>query len=86
MIADSIESIFYNQDRIVTAHDIYRTLRELMESTGEKDNLKDGPAWPPWSYNLLRDTIPVSRKCVDAKVPLEFCPCEEQVYYRPPRP
>lgn len=77
-----MESLFYNQDRIVTGYDIYRTLRELMESTKEKDGLKD--VAPPWSYNVVRDAVPATRACTDAKVPLEFCPCEEEVYYRPP--
>jgi hypothetical protein len=83
-MVDSMGSLFYNQNRIVTGHDIYRTLRELMELAKVKDDLKDRPVVPTWSYNILRDTIPNTRTCSDAKVPPEFCPCEEQVQYRPP--
>ena len=85
-VIDSVESLFLNQGRIVTGHDLYQTLRGLMGSRKEKEYLNDddGKNITPWGYNILRDTIPASRTCNDAKVPLEFCPCEEQVDYRPP--
>ncbi len=30
---------------------------------------------PPWSFNIFRDSIPTSRNCTDAKIPIDFCPC-----------
>lgn len=79
----ALETLHANQDKIVTGHDLYRTLRHLMESSSTKGEAT-GAAVPAWSYDLLQDSIPRTRSCRDAKVPIEFCPCEELVSYRPP--
>jgi len=84
MLGESLEPLFSNQNRIVTGHDLYRTLRELMDPVGEVDKSIANPAIPPWSYNIFHQPIINTRTCVDAKVPQEFCPCEEEVYNRPP--
>lgn len=86
IVGDSLEPLFLNQERIVTSHDIYRTLRDLMVGgmpTDESSSIDD-VVLPPWSYNLFHAIVPTTRTCQDAKVPTEFCLCEEQVEYRPP--
>jgi hypothetical protein len=78
-----VPTLHSNQDKIVTGHDLYRTLRGLMELSLTRTHTT-GAAMPAWSYNVLHDSIPASRTCRDAKVPTDFCPCEELVHYRPP--
>jgi Protein of unknown function (DUF229) len=82
-LAGEITKLYTNQDKVVTGHDVYRTLRDLMESSSTNSRTTGAPV-PPWSYNILRDLIPATRTCEDAKVPIYFCPCEEQVHDRPP--
>ncbi len=84
LAGDSLEALFLNQDRMVTGHDIYRSLRDIMTSISEFESPKNDAAVPTWSYNILHEVVPTSRTCKDAKVPIEFCLCEEQVEYRPP--
>ena len=76
--SDALKTLYSNQNKIATGFDLYRTLREVIST--EAIN----PPVPKWSYNLLHSRIPSDRSCVDAKVPLDFCPCEEQVLDRPP--
>ena len=78
-----ITQLYNNQDKVVTSHDLYRTLRDLMETPSTNGRIMAAQV-PPWSYNVLRDSIPATRTCKDAKVPLYLCPCEEQVHDRPP--
>jgi hypothetical protein len=84
-LGGNLESLFENQDRIVTGHDLYHSLQKLM-MTGLPDEARSKhlSSIPSWSYDLLRDVVPATRTCKDAKVPEQFCLCEEQVEYRPP--
>lgn len=82
---DSLERLFVNQERLVTGHDLYRTLRHVIEPmTQASGQSLDEPNVPSWSYDIFHDIVPEARSCVDARVPIEFCPCEEQVHFRPP--
>jgi hypothetical protein len=83
LAGSSLKTLVQNQDRVATGFDLYRTLRELMEPAID-DTTSNDPPIPGWSYNLLRSPIPADRSCFDAKVPLDFCPCEDQVPKRPP--
>lgn len=67
----SVESLATNQDRLVTGFDIYNSMRSIMDPASM-------PQLPPWSYNLFRDKIPSGRNCIDARIPSEFCPCNEE--------
>merc|ERR1711862_1064633 len=80
----SLDSLFTNQDKLVTGYDLYNTLRSIMTP-----RLKDGKhlikhkkdyrnGIPTWSFNLLQEAVPNNRTCQDAKVPKEFCPCTEE--------
>jgi hypothetical protein len=79
----STQAAVDNQDRLATGFDLYRTIRDLMRGTGV-DEATPEPAIPGWSYNILNSAIPTGRTCVDAKIPVDFCPCEEEVAERPP--
>jgi hypothetical protein len=68
----SIDSLALNQDRLVTGFDLYNTMRHLMVPSTKSDLI----GIPPWSYNLLRQTVPAERNCSEAKIPKEFCPCK----------
>jgi len=78
----SIQTAVENQDRLVNGFDLYRTIRDLMGGTGVLEATPD-PATPGRSYNILNSLIPEGRTCVDAKIPVDFCPCEGEVE-RPP--
>lgn len=85
LVGQSLESLFVNQDRIATGHDLYHSLQKLMMvGLPNTEKSKHQSSIPAWSYNLLRDIVPATRTCKDAKVPEQFCLCEEQVEYRPP--
>jgi len=84
LVGDSgMTQLYANQRKIVTGGDLYLTLRSLMESSSSSGR-NSRAARPPWSYNLIHDSIPATRTCKDAKVPIDFCPCEELVDFRPP--
>jgi hypothetical protein len=78
----SLEALFENQNKLATGFDLYRTIRELMGSG--KTTSGSEPAIPDWSLNLLQTVIPNGRTCRDAKIPVDFCPCEEEAPDRPP--
>jgi hypothetical protein len=78
----SLEALFENQNKLATGFDLYRTIRELMGS-GKTTSISE-PAIPDWSLNLLQTVIPNGRTCRDAKIPVDFCPCEEEAPDRPP--
>lgn len=85
LVGDSLKSLFVNQDRIVTGHDLYQSLlKMMMVGLPNDERAKHLSAVPAWSYNLLHDVVPETRSCKDAKVPEQYCLCEEQVEYRPP--
>lgn len=85
LVGDSLESLLVNQDRVVTGHDLYQTLQRLMMGgLSMSERSKYLASIPAWSYNLLHEVVPATRTCRDAKVPEQFCLCEEQVEYRPP--
>ena len=65
----SLDTLATNQDRLATGYDLYHTFRNLMSS-------KDAAPIPSWSYDLFTSTIPAERSCNDAKIPVDFCPCE----------
>ena len=85
-----IESLFSNQDKLVTGFDLYNTIRQLAipyskkkDSTGRYQKIKPKlPGYksgiPNWSFDLLNEKVPTNRSCQDAKIPIEFCPCLEE--------
>ena len=76
----SIEHFASNQNRLATGFDLYHSMRYLMSPSlfgreREKSKLIFDAGIPPWSYNLLSQTIPRNRNCKEAKIPDGFCPC-----------
>jgi hypothetical protein len=82
----SLESLFANQNKLATGFDLYRTLRELMAFGKDESSAQSSSeaAIPEWSFNLLKTVVPDDRTCTDAKIPVDFCPCEGQGPDRPP--
>jgi hypothetical protein len=87
----SLEVLFQNQDRLATGYDLHRTLRELMSPpntsssrSGSFNTIPKPAELPDWSFNLLRQLIPEGRTCRAAKVPVDFCPCDEESPNRAP--
>lgn len=70
--SQSIDTIASNQDKLVTGFDLYHSIRYLMSPFKDKNKAE---GLPPWSYNLLTQSIPNSRNCKDARIPIIFCPC-----------
>ena len=96
--ASALNTLHQNQDRIATGLDLYRTIRELMlpqqddgsTTPAAMANANPPPPPPPdvmadsSSLNLFYTLIPKDRTCKQAKVPEDFCPCEEQSPNRSP--
>jgi len=70
----SLTTLLENQDRLATGYDLYRTLAEAIVAGNE--TLMPPPS--PWTFNLLHQSIPENRTCVDAKVPLHYCLFESE--------
>jgi hypothetical protein len=64
----SIEQFASNQDRLATGFDIYHSIRYLMSAFNKSKLLFDSGI-PRWSYNLFRESIPLTRGCKEAKIP-----------------
>ena len=75
----SLESLFSNQDKLVTGFDLYKTLRRIImpsildDSSFRDANEKENKILP-WAHNLLQDIIPNGRNCLNARNP-KYCPC-----------
>ncbi len=69
----SIEQFASNQNRLATGFDIYHSIRYLMSASLNEEKEKSGLLFdygiPRWSYNLLRQSIPLNRNCEMAKIP-----------------
>ena len=70
----SLHSLYRNQDRLVTGHDLYKTLATAVVA-GETSNMP-----PPggWAIDFLSNVIPDSRTCFDASVPADYCIYESE--------
>lgn len=77
-----IDSLFANQDKLVTGYDLYNTMRSIVtphtKGGGPLKDSKYTAGIPDFSYNLLTEEVPGDRSCEDARVPVEFCPCLEE--------
>ena len=67
-----------NQERLTTGFDIYNTIRFAMAPSDKSDFSPLDAGIPRWSFNLIKQEIPKSRTCSDAKVPIDFCPCVDE--------
>jgi hypothetical protein len=65
----AIKHLTYNQENLVTAYDIHHTLKTLI--TGQNDTNKEHPV-----YDLFSETVPSSRTCLNANIPIGYCYCE----------
>lgn len=69
----SIEQFASNQDRLATGFDIYHSIRYLMSASISADQKESKLLFdsgiPRWSYNLFRESIPLTRGCKEAKIP-----------------
>mmetsp|Transcript_27789 Transcript_27789/g.47000 ORF Transcript_27789/g.47000 Transcript_27789/m.47000 type:complete len:563 (-) Transcript_27789:166-1854(-) len=78
----SIDTFALNQNRLATGFDIYHSMRYLMSASLNEDKDKSKLLFdygiPRWSYNLLRQSIPLNRDCNKAKIPMQFCPCIDE--------
>jgi len=63
-----------NRDRLVTAHDVYRTVSQLLRPRVEMVPAEH----PVWAYDLLHDAVPVDRTCAAALVPPDYCVCSHE--------
>jgi len=70
----SIDTFALNQNRLATGFDIYHSMRYLMSASLNEDKDKSKLLFdygiPRWSYNLLRQSIPLYRDCNKAKIPM----------------
>ena len=69
----SLDAIEHNQNALSTGYDLYNTLRKLMDYSSREEK---API-PDWSFDLLNEKIPMDRSCNDAKIPPDFCPCDD---------
>ena len=77
LAGESLSVLAQNQDRLATGYDLYHTIRAIMRSM-------DAAPVPDWSYNLFKSVIPKERSCKEAKIPIDFCPCEDIGFDRAP--
>jgi hypothetical protein len=70
----SLVALEANQKRLVTGFDLYHTLRKLM-AVKQPGLGKTLDGIPKWSFNLIEREIPKLRDCINARIPLNFCPC-----------
>jgi hypothetical protein len=64
-----------NQQKLITAYDIYKTLIELPSFPSPVNYSRFGLANPPWAYNLFGSKIPSNRTCAEAHIPEYWCVC-----------
>ena len=69
----SKEALFVNQHRMTTGFDLYHTMRSIISRSNKAQQGKDNEGVPHWSFDLLSETVPLTRTCEDAKVDLELC-------------
>lgn len=78
--AGNLEALRHNAERLVTPFDVHATITHLMrvgsDNSARQANQPDTRA--PWAYNLFQERIPRNRTCVDAKIPPDFCSCENE--------
>lgn len=77
-----METLYSNQNKLVTGYDLYHTLRKLIspkfhDIKANPGNIRDSGI-PDWSFDILSDPISNDRTCEDAKIPNAFCPCIEE--------
>eukprot|EP01062_Namystynia_karyoxenos_P043753 TRINITY_DN32030_c0_g1_i1.p1 TRINITY_DN32030_c0_g1~~TRINITY_DN32030_c0_g1_i1.p1 ORF type:complete len:1250 (+),score=272.04 TRINITY_DN32030_c0_g1_i1:69-3752(+) len=65
----SVATLRTNTGRLATGFDLYRTLLRLIQPGAAL------PHPPVWSYDLLRDVIPLNRTCAAARIAADFCGC-----------
>ena len=70
----SLDLLPLYQDRLITGFGIYNTMRHLMVPATKSDLI----GIPPWSYNLLQQTVQAKRSCLAAKIPPALCPCNKE--------
>merc|ERR1712060_190309 len=70
----SIASV--NRELLVTPLDLHRTVAAVIGA--------ESIATPPWAFNLLQESIPPDRSCMDARVPPDFCACENEFLSQSP--
>ena len=65
-------TLLANSERLITHFDLYATLRALMGG-----DVVGTPPPPRWSRDLLATPIEQTRDCAAARVPAQFCPCDD---------
>jgi hypothetical protein len=63
-------AFFENQNRLVSGHDLYHTIRSVIDQPSATTIL---PPLGDWSYDLLSTVVPEDRTCQDARVDPELC-------------
>lgn len=76
----SLDNLYKNQDRLVTGHDLYRTIATAAIA-GESTNM---PPPGDWAIDFLDKEIPESRTCADARVPADYCIYEDERSFSTP--
>ena len=76
----SLHNLYGNQDRLLTGHDLYRTLATAVIA-GESSNMP-----PPGGHaiDVLNTQIPQARTCADARVPADYCIYEDERSFSAP--
>ena len=67
-------ALFYNQNRMLTGYDLYRTMRSLVTPNinyNKNDIISAGI--PDWSFDVLSMGISKNRTCEEAKVDIDLC-------------
>ncbi|XP_046403276.1 uncharacterized protein LOC124168922 [Ischnura elegans] len=60
-----------NKDRLITPYDLHHTLASFLNNRAGIPNCAK-------CFDILQDTVPLSRTCKDAKIPDKYCTCVDE--------
>ena len=66
----SKKAFFKNQNRMVSGHDLYHTIRSAIDQPKESTTL---PPLGNWSFDLVSTMVPENRTCRDARADPDLC-------------
>uniref|UniRef100_A0AC35U521 Sulfatase domain-containing protein n=1 Tax=Rhabditophanes sp. KR3021 TaxID=114890 RepID=A0AC35U521_9BILA len=75
---EAVQNLRYNKNRLTSNFDIYETILDIVDTNRLKNMHKDEVSKEK-GMSLFRNQISVDRNCFDAKVPENFCVCQENV-------
>eukprot|EP01012_Entosiphon_sulcatum_P023624 TRINITY_DN28717_c0_g3_i1.p1 TRINITY_DN28717_c0_g3~~TRINITY_DN28717_c0_g3_i1.p1 ORF type:complete len:692 (+),score=85.36 TRINITY_DN28717_c0_g3_i1:24-2078(+) len=72
------DTLQHNSQSLITAWDLYATLRQLAVYPRPADRgTPDYPRGPKWAKSLLAEKVPYNRTCAEAHIPAHRCICTD---------